>query len=330
MNYQFQYPEAFWLLLLLPLFLMVYLMFRLWQKRALKRIGEPALVKGLFRTHSSPKSIFKFSLLLLAFALGCLALANPRKPEPSGELRKGIDVVIAMDVSNSMLAKDVSPDRLTRAKQFISKFIDRLQEDRTSLILFAGSGYIRTPLTFDKGSTKMFVSVADPLSINQQGTNISDALNKSLLVFGEQTERFRTVILITDGETHNDDAVETATGMAAKGIMINTVGIGSEEGTTLVDSTGNVKQDEGQVVVSRLNEQVLKQVAAATNGTYIRLSGTDDAVEQLMAQFSEIDKKALGDASTFTYEPFYSWFAIPMVFLLILEIFIPDRKKSIQ
>ena len=327
MNYQFQYPQAFWLLALVPVFILVFVFYQYWRKKTLKKIGDQKLVKELHSNHSFAKSIFKFIFLILAFVLGCVALANPRKPEQSGEVRKGIDIVIALDVSNSMLAKDVSPDRLTRAKQFVSKFIDKLQEDRTSLVLFAGYGYIRTPLTFDKGSTKMFVSVADPASINQQGTNISDALNKSLFVFGDQTERFRTVILITDGETHNDEAIPTAKDLAEKGIMINTIGIGSEEGTTLLDSTGSVKQDQGQVVVSRLNEQVLKEIAATTNGIYVRLAGIDEAVEKISAQFSDIDKKALGDMSTFTYTPFYAWLALPMLLLLLTEVFFPDRKK---
>ncbi len=327
MNYQFQYPQAFYLLALLPLFILLFLAYRYRQSRSAKKIGDPQLVRALYRNHSSPKIIFKFILLLFAFALGCIAIANPRIPESSGEVRKGIDVVVALDVSGSMLATDVAPDRLTRAKQFISKFIDRLQDDRTSLVLFAGNGYIRTPLTFDKGATRMFVSVADPGSVREQGTNISDALDKAEFVFGEQTERFRTVILITDGETHDDNALATARRLAERGIMVNTVGIGSEEGSTLTDSTGNVKQDEGQVVVSKLNEEILKQLAAATNGVYVRLSGVDDAVTQISSQFSEIDKKALGDTATFIYHPLYAWLALPMLLFMILEIFIPDRKK---
>lgn len=327
MNYAFQYPHALWLLALVPFFILVFLAYKYWQKRTVKKIGDETLVKKLYKNHSSPKTIFKFALLIISFVLGCLALANPRKPEASGEVRNGIDIVIALDVSNSMMATDVSPDRLTKAKQFISKFIDRLQEDRTSLVLFAGYGYIRTPLTFDKGSTKMFVSVATPSTINQQGTNISDALNKSLFVFGDQTERFRTVVLITDGETHDDETIETAKNLAENGIMVNTIGIGSSEGTTLLDSTGKTKQDQGQVVISRLNEDVLKQIASATNGIYVRLAGTDEAVDKISAQFSDIDKKALGDMSTFTYQPFYSWLALPMLLLLIVEIFIPDRKN---
>ena len=327
MKYEFQYPQAFWLLLLLPLFLLIFLLYRRWRNQSIKKIGDPPLVKALFPSWSSARSITRFSLLLMAFALGCIALANPRIPETLGELRKGIDIVIAMDVSNSMLAKDVSPDRLSRAKQFVSKFIDRLKEDRTSLVLFAGYAYIRTPLTFDKGSTRLFVSIADPASINQQGTNIGDALNKSLFVFGEQTERFRTIILITDGETHDDDAVETAKALAAKGIMVNTIGIGSEEGTTLLDSTGNIKKDQGQAIVSKLNEQLLKEIAAVTNGAYVKLAGTDDAVDQIASQFTEIDKKALSDLSNITWKPYYTWLAIPMLLLLSIEIFLPDRKK---
>lgn len=327
MNYQFQYPQAFYLLALLPLLVLIFFAYRYRQARSVKKIGDPPLVTALYRNHSSSKTIFKFILLSLAFALGCIILANPRIPESSGEVRKGIDVVVALDVSNSMLATDIAPDRLTRAKQFISKFIDRLQDDRTSLVVFAGNGYIRTPLTFDKGATRMFVSVASPGSIREQGTNISDALDKAEFVFGDQDERFRTVILITDGETHDDNAVATAKRLAERGIMVNTVGIGSEEGSTLTDSTGNVKENEGQVVVSRLNEEILKQLAASTNGVYVRLNGVDDAVTTISSQFSDIDKKALGDTANFIYHPLYAWLAVPMLLLMLLEIFIPDRKK---
>ena len=328
-NYQFQYPQAFWLLLLVPLLLLIYIFYRLWRNKAVKRIGDPLLVKQLFRSHSSPKSIFKIALLLFAFPCGCIAVANPRRPDETSEgLRKGIDIVVAMDVSNSMLATDIEPDRLSRAKQFISKLLDNLQDDRTGLVVFAGNAYAQMPLTFDKDVARMYVSTTDPGDISAQGTNISDALKKSDLVFGEQTERFRSVILITDGETHDEGAEDEAKELASKGIMINTIGIGSPTGSTITDTSGQTKKDAmGQVVISKLNEPLLQRIAALTNGKYVHLENSDAAVKEIQAQYAQIDKKALGDTSLFTYHSFYAWLAAPMLLLLMSEIFVPDRKK---
>lgn len=292
-------------------------------------MGELKLVTRLFPDHSSVKSIIKISLLLVAFALGCLAIANPRRPDTtSGEARKGIDIVVAMDVSNSMLAKDIEPDRLSRAKQFISKLLDNLKDDRTGLVVFAGNAYAQMPLTFDREAARMYVNTTDPADIAAQGTNIGDALVKSELLLGEETERFRSVILITDGETHDENAEDQAKALASRGIMINTVGIGSPGGTTILDTSGNPKKDAmGQDVVSKLNERILQQIAAITNGKYVHLENSDEAVKAVMDQFSQIDKKALGDTSLMNYHSYYGWLAAPMLLLLMTEIFVPDRKK---
>lgn len=293
-------------------------------------MGNEQLVRSLLQNHSPLKNIIKMTLLVLAFACGCIAVANPRKPDKSStEARKGIDIVIALDVSNSMLATDVAPSRMARAKQFVSKLIDRLQDDRLGLVEFAGNAYAQMPLTFDKEAARMYVSAADPGSINSQGTSIGDALRKSDLLFGDQTDRFRSVVLITDGETHDDDALKTMKELAAKGIMINTVGIGSAEGATITDSTGNQKRDaSGMVVISKLNEQLLQEIASGTNGTYVHLQNSDAAANEVMGQYAQIDKKALGDSSLFNYHTYYAWLAAPMLLLLLTETFFPDRKKA--
>jgi Ca-activated chloride channel family protein len=329
LNYQFQYPQAFWLLALLPLFIAFFLMYRRWKGKAIKKAGEEQLIRRLYPDHSSFKTVLKFSILMIAFVCGCIALANPRKPDASSaEARKGIDIVMALDVSNSMKATDIAPDRLSRAQQFISKLIDNLQDDRIGLVVFAGNAYAQMPLTFDREAAKMYTTTASPNNISAQGTSISDALKKSDLLFGEQTDRFRSVILITDGETHDDDALQSAKEMAAKGVMINTVGIGSPEGSTITDSNGVQKRDAaGQVVISKLNEQILQEIARTTNGVYVHLQNSDAAVSTVMGQFSQIEKKALGDTSLYTYTPLYGWLAVPMLLLLITEVFLPDRKK---
>ena len=330
MDVQFQYPQAFFLLALVPLFLLLFILYRLWKKKRIRQTGDPRLVTTLFKNHSSAKSVIKFFLIVFVFAVGCAALANPRKQDESlAETRKGIDLVIALDVSNSMLATDIEPNRLTRARQFVSKLIDNLKDDRIGLVVFAGNGYLQMPLTFDQSAARLYVSTAGPSAINVQGTSISDALQKAGVAFGEETERFRSVVLITDGETHDEDALDKAKELAGKGVMINTVGIGSPEGSTIIDTaTAGPKTDEaGQVVVSKLNELILKQIASVTNGVYVHLESADAAVKEVMAQYAQIEKKALGDASQFTYKTFYAWLAVPMLLLLLTEIFIPDRKK---
>ena len=317
------------MLLLVPFFLLLFLFYQLWKRKTVKKIGDDRLIKQLSITHSPSKGIFKICLLLIAFILGALTIANPRKPDETSEgARKGIDIVITMDVSNSMLATDISPDRLARAKQFISKLLDNLQDDRTGLVVFAGNAYVQMPLTFDKEAARMYVSATNPDDISAQGTSISDALKKADLLLGEQTERFRSVILITDGETHDDNAFEAAKELASKGVMINTIGIGSPEGSMITDSSGNTKKDaSGQAVISKLNEQILQQIASATNGKYVHLQNSDAAVKEITGQFSQIEKKALGDTSLFTYKTFYAWLAVPMLLLLVIETFLPDRKK---
>jgi Ca-activated chloride channel family protein len=329
MNIQFQYPQAFWLLALLPFFLLLFLAYQSWKRKARKKIGDVLLVKELSKNHSRTKTVLKFLFIALAFACGCIALANPRLPDKnSGEVRKGIDVVIALDVSNSMKATDIAPDRLSRAKQLISKLIDNLRDDRIGLVVFAGYGYAQMPLTFDHDAAKLYVAAADPSNISAQGTSIGDAFDKANILFGKESERFKSIVLITDGETHDENAMEKLKDLAAKGVMVNTVGIGSPEGSTLKDSSGNVKTDaSGQPVISKLNEQILQQIAQATNGVYVHLQNADAAVKEILNQYSQIDKKALGDTSLYTYQTYYAWLAAPMLLLLLAETFLPDRKK---
>ena len=330
MDIQFQHPQYLWALVAVPLLLLLFISYQLWKRRAVKRMGNTRLVKALHPSHARGKATLKFTLFLLAFSLGCIAIANPRQPDEMQEdARQGIDVMVALDVSNSMLATDVAPSRLQRAQALITKLIDALPNDRVGLVVFAGNAYIQMPLTTDHSAAKLFVASANPSAITAQGTSIADALQKSSLAFGEESERFKAVILVTDGETHDENAVQEAQEQAAKGVMINTIGLGSAEGSVILEESGAEKRDAaGNVVVSKLNEPLLQQIAAATNGAYINLQSTDAAVEQLVAQLSQVEKKALKDTSVFTYKTFYMWLALPMLLLLVLELFLSDRKKE--
>jgi Ca-activated chloride channel family protein len=330
MNFQFQYPEAFWLLLLVPIFLLLYGAYLLWRKRTTKRIGDARLVSALTKNHSPLKAAIKFSLFLFAFTLGCIALANPRKPDDeSAEIRKGIDVVIALDVSNSMMATDVSPNRLTSAQTLLSALIDKMPNDRISLIVFAGNAYTQMPLSTDHEAAKLFVTTASPGTVPEQGTSIADALLQSDAAFEQGSGRFKTIVLVTDGETHDEEALPTAQRLSKKGVMINTVGLGSASGASIIDTaTGSPKKDdEGAVIISKLNEQLLRQIADATNGTYIHLGATAPTLATLLDTHKNVDKKALADISGLAYESFYWWLLLPMFLLLLIELFLPDRKK---
>ena len=330
LNIQFQYPQLLWALAAIPVFILTYLLNILWRKKAVSRIGDPKLVKELYKSYSPIKSAIKFSLVLLAYACGCIVMANPRVPDlTTAEARKGIDIIVALDVSNSMLADDVKPNRLAAAKIFISQLMKRLEDDRIGLVLFAGNAYVQMPLTFDHNTANMIVSIAAPSSFRSQGTVIGEALQKADLSFQEESKRFKTIILITDGETHDQDAVQQATELGKKGVMINTIGIGSEGGASIVDTiSGGVKKDlSGNVVVSKLNEPLLQEIASITNGQYVRLNNTMEGAETLVQHLAGIEKTALGDQSQLSYTTYYLWVAWPLFLLLVADLFVPDKKK---
>lgn len=292
-------------------------------------MGNPDLVKKLYPGYAPLKVILKFTLVLLAFALGCVAVANPRRPDATiNEVRKGIDVVIALDISNSMLATDIAPSRLQRAKAFIQKLMDAAPDNRIGLVLFAGNAYLQMPLTFDHSAAQLFVSTAQPTNIIAQGTAIGDALDKCRLAFGDESGKYKAVVLVTDGETHDANALPSAQMLAQAGVMINTVGLGSAEGSTITDTTGAPKKDaSGNVIISKLNEPLLQELATAANGTYVHLQNIEAAVTSVQQQLSKVERAALSDTSLFTYRSFYAWLALPMALLLIVEVLFPDRKK---
>jgi len=293
-------------------------------------MGDERLIKALINNYSPRFFTYKFIFVSIAFAFGVVAVMNPRKPGASdGITRKGIDIAIALDVSRSMLAKDLQPDRLSRAKQFIIKLLDELPDDRIALILFAGKAYLQMPLTVDHGAAALFVSSTSTDAVPQQGTVISDALKMSANVFNTAERKFKAIVLISDGEDHDEDALSTAKDLARQGVMINSIGIGSPEGAAITDpETGLDKRDaSGKIIITKLNEEELMGLATETNGIYIRLQSSDEAIAALKGQLSQIDKKAFGDFSQINFRTYYIWFAAGMLLFLMIEIFIPERRK---
>jgi len=257
---------------------------------------------------------------------------NPRKPGGSEDInRRGIDVAIVLDVSKSMLATDLQPSRLERAKQFITRLMNQMPDNRIALVLFAGKAYLQMPFTIDHGAANMYISSASPDAVPQQGTVISDALNMSAMLFNNTERRFKAVVLISDGEDHDEGAISTARELASQGVMINTVGIGSTRGSTIIDpATGEIKKDAGgKTVISKLNEDELKQIAERTNGIYIHLQSSDEAVSSLLKQLSQIDRKNFGDVSLMNFKTYYMWLTGAMLMLLVIEIFISEKKKIV-
>jgi Ca-activated chloride channel family protein len=326
----FQYTEFIWLFAAILLLILLFAWVIRWKKKVTRRIGDKGLVSQLVSNFSPLLFNVKFVLLILALAAGIAAAMNLRKPgDTDASMRKGIDVVIALDVSNSMLATDLQPSRLERSKHFISKLMEALPNDRIGLVLFAGKAYMQMPLTADHGTAQMFVSAASPSAVPQQGTVITEALKMSANAFNTADRRFKAVVLISDGEDHDEEAIATAKELADQGMMINTVGVGSPGGGYILDpATGQNKLDEnGSPIVTRLNEEELKSLAENTRGAYVRLQSSEEAVKTVKEQLSQIEAKAFGDVSLMNFKTYYWWFAGGMLLLLLIENFIPERKR---
>ena len=329
MNLPFENIQLLWLLLLLPIIVLVYFYALAQKKKVAKKIGDAVLVNELTANYNQKSYPKKFLLIFISMMLVLLALANLRKKTGSEKItRNGIDIMIALDVSKSMLAKDVQPNRLERAKQLLGKLIDRLSNDRIGIIVFAGKSYLQMPLTGDHTATKMYLSAATPETVPTQGTVIGDALKMSYAAFNTKEKKYKAVILISDGEDHDENAVDIATEMASQGVVINTVGIGSTEGTTIFDElTNDAKKDkEGNTVITKLNEQILADIAASGKGTYQLFTNTDEVVDKLYSSLSSMEKRNVEDNSLASYK---SWFQILLglaFLLLVIEILINEVK----
>jgi Ca-activated chloride channel family protein len=332
LNFQFQYTEFLWLFSALVIFIGLFLLLLRWKKNTIRRIGDTNLVKQLIKNYSSRLFATKFIVFSLAFALGVAAVANLRKPGAADNIaRKGIDVVIGLDVSRSMLATDITPNRLERAKQMILRLMNQMPNDRIGLVLFAGKAYLQMPLTVDHGAAAIFVSSASPDAIPTQGTVFSEALQMSARAFNTKEGRFKSVVLISDGEDHDEETLQTTADLAQQGVMVCTVGIGSPEGAQIPDSaTNDFKRDAmGNIVISKLNEAILQQIAQKTNGIYVHFENGEQTVDALMKQLSQVESKTFVDVSLLNYKTYYMWFTMAMFLLLILEFILPERKRKL-
>ncbi len=329
----FQHNEYLLLLLVIPVLVALYLLLVKWKRSAIKKIGDESLVRTLIRGYSPVRVLLKFILAAAAVTCVILAAANLQKPGAMDPVaRKGVDVVIALDVSKSMLAMDSKPNRLEVARQMVYRLIDELQNDRVGLVLFAGRAYLQMPLTADHAAAKMYVQNAGPDVVPTQGTVIAEALRLGNSAFNSKERKYKSMVLITDGEDHDPEALKLAIEMAASGVMINTIGIGSPEGAPIIDPmTNDYKKDgQGQTVISKLNEPELQQLAQTTSGVYIRLTDAGVAVDQVMKKLRSIEQTALEDSAFKDYEDYFQWFLGAAFLLLVVEFFVPEKKWSVS
>lgn len=330
--FRFANIEMLWMLVSIPVFIGAYIWYTHRKRRQLAAFGDPELVKELMPNASRIRPNLKFSLLMVALALIIFAAARPQYGQREQTVkRQGIEAVIALDISNSMMAEDVAPCRLDRAKQILSKMIDDMVDDKIGLVVFAGEAYTQLPITCDYVSAKMFLNSITPDLIKTQGTAIGAALNTAIQSFGgEETDASRVIILITDGENHEDDAVAVATRAKEQGIKVLVVGIGKPEGAPIpIPGTNNFRKDrQGNVVVSRLNEDMCREIAKAGNGIYVRCDNTNTAMRALQ---KEIDTLATTEIETKVYTDYneqYQSFVLVAMLLLVIDFFIFNRKNK--
>lgn len=326
----FVHLHILWLLVLIPILSIGFALLTRRKRRQLESFGDPDLVKQLMPERSTVRPVVKFTILMITLTLLIFAAARPQYDKKEQVVkRQGIEVLVALDISNSMLAEDVAPSRLDRAKQMLSKMIDKMVDDKVGLVVFAGQAFIQLPITCDYVSAKMFLNNISPDLIKTQGTAIGDAINTTIRAFGaEQSEASRAIILITDGENHEDDAIAAAQAAKEAGIHLYVIGIGKPEGAPIpIPGTNNYRKDrQGQVVVTKLNEEMCQQIAAAGNGAYIHCDNTNTAMRALE---QELDKLATTEIETTTYfdrNEQYQSFVLIALLLLVIEFFVFSKK----
>jgi Ca-activated chloride channel family protein len=317
--FRFAQPEYLLLLLIIPVLIIAYALWIIRKRQLLSRIGDIGLLSQLMPDASLRRGWFK--IMLLCFAILCIIIALAR-PQTGAKIKKeqtsrGTEVMLVLDVSNSMLAQDFKPTRLERAKLAISHLVDRLKNDRIGLIVFAGDAFVQLPITNDYISAKIFLKSINTGIVPVQGTNIAKAINLALRSFSESSEKSRSIIIITDGEEHEDEAIRAAREAANQNVRIHTVGIGSTKGAPIMLPDGNLLKDQnGDMVVTRLNDAILKALAEETGGIYFVATNADFGLTRIIDNISELDKKEL---TKITYDEYREWF---MYFLLLSLIFI--------
>jgi len=330
--FHFAQPNYLFLLLLIPLFLGLFYYSNIVRKKNIAKLGDPEMIKVLMPNVSFTRQRIKFYVALGALVLIIFSLSRPQFGAGSSETvkRRGIEVMIALDVSNSMLARDVAPNRLERAKQLLSKLSENLSNDKVGVIVFAGDAQMQIPLTADYVSAKMFLSSITPNIISRQGTAIGSAIDLGIKGLTTSSKTGKTIIVITDAENHEDNAVDAAKLAAEKGIVVNVVGVGSIEGSPIpAEGTMSYKKDlNGDVVVSKLNEQMGREVAAAGKGLYVRADNSNNALRAVSASLDKLSTAPMESKIYSSRDEQFGILAWLAFFLLVIDILILGRQNK--
>lgn len=330
---RFQHFDYLWLLTVLPLLALLFLWARASQRRRLDRLGEMRLLLPLMPGYHPGRLVLKFLLLSGALFTGIVGLANLQSSARSEKIeRKGNDVMIALDVSRSMLARDLSPNRLEKARQLVLRLLEKMGNDRVGLILFAGRAYVSVPLTVDFSALKMNLSTASPDLVPTQGTVLSEAIRMARGSFNPKETKYKSIILISDGEDHDEEARAEARKAAEEGVMICTVGVGTPEGSPIFDEeSGQNKTDaEGKEINTKLNEKELESLAEAGQGIYRRLGSADAVAGAISSRISSAGQRSFGDTVFTDYSSYFQYFLGISLLLMVLESLIPESKTRLK
>ena len=318
-----------WFLLLVPLIPAVYAIMRHFRRRTLRKFGDEELVRELMPSWSSAKGWVRVILLDLAFLFFVIGLSRPQIGAKLSEREtKGAEIMICLDVSNSMLAQDYSPNRLERAKLAVSRMVDKLQDDRIGLIVFAGSSFVQLPITADYISAKMFLNNVDTGSVPIQGTAIGDAILTASRSFSAQSEKSRAIVVITDGENHEDDPVAAAAQAADAGIRVYTIGVGSQHGQPIPVNGELLKDKDGDIVVTRLDEETLMQVAKAGNGAYVHAGNEEFGLNPIIEDLRRLEDERFSSVVFEEYDEQYMYFLAIALALFVIEMLLGERKPG--
>ncbi|MEE2931564.1 MAG: VWA domain-containing protein [Bacteroidota bacterium] len=320
------------LLLLLPITILIVWRFEKWRKKVLTNFGDYNLIQKLTPSFSKTKHITKHIFNILIFLFIIIGLSNPQIGTKMEEVkREGVDLMIAIDLSNSMLTEDIKPNRLERAKQAISKLIDKLEGDRIGLVVFAGEAYVQLPITTDYSAAKLFLSTINTEIIPTQGTNIGNAIELCMQSFDMNNKQSKAIIVITDGENHDENAINTATKAYEENIFVHTLGMGLTKGGPIPiykygRQTGYRKDNSGNTIVSKLNEEMLQEIAKSGNGSYVRANNTQAGLSILFSEINKLEKKEIGTMIFTEYKDRFQLFTGFAVLLLILNLIIGDKR----
>lgn len=325
----------FYLLVIIPVIVIIFVLLQLWKSRTQKKFAKSSLLKRLTPDRSSFKSTLKLLFFLLGFAFLIVALVNPKMGTKLETVkREGVDIVFALDVSKSMLAEDIAPNRLEKGKRIISEIISQLASDRVGIIAYAGQAYPQLPITTDYGAAKMFLQGMNTEMLTSQGTAINEAIELATTYYDDEEQTNRVLFIISDGEDHSEgttvDAVEKAT---EEGIKTYTIGVGNIKGSPIPLKRNGIveslkKDAQGEVVITKLNEEVLVEIAEEGDGEYINGANTEEAVDYIKDQLAQLDKKEFEAKQIADFKDQFQWFLGAGLLFLFLDIFLLDRKTK--